>query len=437
MKLTKLICLILTVIFICSFAGCSPLESSLDDLVTAPKLEGDMSPVQQALEDAVGTEITLKYPTTGDYRSAFILKDLNGDARREAIALYSATADGAVSVHINLIAYDGENWSSIGDLSLVGNGVESVSFSDLDGDNTLEVIVGWTIFGTVEKQVGVYTYDGKALLQRAIEPYTNFICTDLNLDGIDDMAVIYLNSSEKSASAKVFSMSSSGITEVGSTPLDGGVSSYSSVIAATLADGTPAIYIDAVKGTGMITEIIWFDEGSLKGIFDPTLPETSLTYRTGAVASRDYDNDGIIDIPLSEILVSTKDLNETEKVYFTNWSEFDGEKFLLTASTLMNYSDGYSITVPEEWKEKLLLIRRTEARMRFFYSYDKETELSGEELFRIVAATNTDIENGTYSEEEYFKLGSTATLVYLAKVNPDNLLGITEEDIKNIFSQIK
>ncbi len=437
MKLKKLICLILTVIFICSFAGCSPLESSLDDLVTAPKLEGDMSPVQQALEDAVGTQITLKYPTTGDYRSAFILKDLNGDARREAIALYSATADGAVSVHINLIAYDGENWSSIGDLSLVGNGVESVSFADLDGDNTLEVIVGWTVFGTVEKQVGVYTYDGKALLQRAIEPYTNFICSDLNLDGIDDMAVIYLNSSEKTASAKVFSLSNSGITEVGITTLDGGVSSYSSVVAEPLADGTPAIYIDAVKGTGMITEIIWFDEGSLKGLFDPTLPEISLTYRAGAVASRDYDNDGIIDIPLSEILISTKDLNETEKVYFTNWSEFDGEKFLLTASTFMNYSDGYSITVPEEWKEKLLLIRRTEARMRFFYSYDSQTGVSGEELFRIVVATNTDLENGTYSEEEYFKLGSTETLVYLAKVNPDNLLGITEEDIKNIFSQIK
>ncbi len=436
MKLKKLFCLLLAVIFLFSFVGCSPLESSLDDLVTAPKLEGDMSPVQQALEESVGTEITLKYPTTGDYRSAFILKDLNGDARREAVALYSLTSDGAVSVHINLITYNGEIWSSVGDLSLVGNGVESVSFADLDGDNTLEIIVGWTIFGTVEKQVGVYTYDGKTLLQRAIEPYTNLICTDMTSDGIEDMVVIHLNSSEKTASAKVFSLSNSGITEVGKVILDGGVSSYSSVVAATLSDSTPAIYIDAVKGTGMITEVIWFGDGKLHGIFNPELPETSLTYRTGAVSSRDYNNNGIIDIPLSEVLISTKDLNEAEKVYFTNWSEFDGEKFTLTASTFMNYSDGYSITVPADWKEKILLIRRTEARMRFFYSYDKETGRAGDEMFRIVAVPATEVKNSTYSDEGYFSIGESKTLIYLAKVTPDNVLGVTKEDIINIFSVI-
>lgn len=437
MKIKKLLCVFLAILLALAFAGCSPFDSSIDDLVTAPKLEGEMSPVQQALEDAVGGEITLKFPTTGEYRSAFILKDLNADARREAVALYSSTTDGAVSVHINLIVYDGEEWKSVGDLSLVGNGVESVHFADLDGDKMLEIIVGWTVFGTVEKQVGIYAYDGKVFIQRAIEPYTNFICADLTSDGIDDLAAVYLNSAEKLASARVFSLSNAGITEVGKVALDGGVSSYSTVTFGPHTNGTPSLYIDAVKGTGMITEIVWFEDGVLKSIFNPELPEISLTYRPGVIASRDYNDDGIIDIPLSEVLISTKDLSDNEKVYFTNWSSFNGTEFQIIESTFMNYSDGYSISVPSEWKDKLLLIRRTEARMRFFYSYDADTGISGEEIFRIIATPLTHIENGTYSEAEYFRIETTDTLVYLAKVNPENSLGITEESVKEIFNLIK
>ncbi len=433
----KLIALCLSALFIFTFTGCDTLQPDVDGLMGAPKLEGDMSPVQQALEETVGEKITLKYPVSGEYRSAFVLKDLNGDGVKEAMAFYSDTVDSTVSVHINIIAQEGESWQSKGDLSLVGNGVESVSFSDLDGDGGLEIIVGWMVYGTVEKQVGIYTYDGKSLIQRAIEPYTNFLCADITGDKVNDLSVVYLNSAEKTASAKIFSLSTVGITEVGQTALDGGVSSYAAPVLSTLSNGWPAIYVDAVKGNGMLTEIIWYKDGILHSIYDPEAPEISLTYRNSTVSSRDYNGDGVIDIPVSELLISTAEMTDADKAYYTNWSEFDGEKFNILASTFMNYSDGYSLTVPDKWKARLLLVRKTEARMRFFIGFDPETKLAKDELFRIVAASVPDYETGAYADDKYILLDRTDTLVYLAMVMPENSVGITEKDVREMFSIIK
>ncbi|MBQ1187376.1 MAG: VCBS repeat-containing protein [Clostridia bacterium] len=437
MTIKKLIAIALSALICLCLSGCDGLMLNVDELLLSPKLEGDMYPVQQALEDAVGDDITLKYPSVGEYRSAFVLKDINGDKTDEAFAFYSITADSTVTMHINVIEKQNGKWKSKGDLSLVGSGVESVSFADLDGNGTLEIIVGWYIFGTTEKQVAIYTYEGEFLTLRAIEPYTNFTYEDLTGDTIKDLAVIYLNSAEKVATAKLLSLSATGVQELGTAALDPGVSSYNTPICSKLADGTPALYIDAVKGSGMITEIVWYKDSVLHSIYNPEAPETSPTYRNGTVTSRDYNGNGVVDIPLSELLEATSNMAESDKVYYTNFSEFDSVQFSVTASALMNYSDGYSISVPSELKQSLLVIRKIESRARYFYAYNSETQTVGAEVFRIVAVSATEYDKATYSAASYTELGQNESLIYLAKITTDNDLALTEEAVKAMFSVLK
>ena len=437
MKHIKLISLILAAVFCLFLTGCDTVGSGVDKLIVPPKLEGDLYPVQQALEDSAGDNLILKYPLSGLYRSAFILKDLDGDGRDEAIALYGIAGETSLSIHINVISSDGDEWKSRGDLSLIGSDVESVTFADLDNDGTLEIIVGWMVYGTVDKKVGVYTFDGTALIQRALEPYTNFLCAELTDKGGEDLVVLHLNTTEKTAGAKVFSLTKEGISELGSVALDGGVSSYLSPVVSTLTDGTPALYVDALKGNGILTEIVWFNEGVLSSLFDPAAPEAQPTYRTGTVSSRDFDGDGIIDIPLLELLESTADLGETDKVYYTNWCSFSGSNFRINQSVFMNYTDGYGITVPTELKKRIFLLRNTETRMRTLFSYDPETEMSGEELFRILAVNPADYESGQYESGGFTLLEKTETIAYLAAVNPDNTLGITLERVTDMFDTIQ
>lgn len=432
----KLIACVLSALLMLVMSGCDALMFNADELLTAPKLEGDMHPVQKALEDSVKGDITLKYPDSGEYRSAFVVKDIDGSGSEEAFAFYSTTEDSTVTMHINAIENIGGEWKSHGDLSIVGNGVESVSFADLDGDKRLEVIVGWYVFGTTEKQVGIYTYDKNVLKQRAIEHYTNFILADLTSDTTDDLVIIYLNTTEKVASAKLLSLSNKGITEVGITSLDGGVNSYSEPVLSTLTDGTPALYIDAVKGSGMLTEIIWYKDSELRGIYNPDAPEDSKTYRNGTVASRDYDLNGIIDIPLSEILISTEQMADSDKVYYTNWTEFSGNEFILRSSAFMNYSDGYSITVPYELKQNLLVIRKLESRTRFFYHYDKDEKLVCGELFRIVTVPLAEYDYEVFAKNGYSSLGRNEGLVYLTKVSEETNI-LTVDYVKSMFDILK
>ena len=437
MKLKRLAAIVLAALLFTVLTGCDILSLESSNLLAAPKLEGDMQPVQQALEDAVGENITLKYASSGEYRSAFILKDLNVDGQNEAIALYSVISDSTVTLHINLISYKDGKWKSKGDLNVVGTDVESVSFADLNGDGTLEIIVGWIIYGSVDKQVGVYNFSGETLTQRAMENYTDYITTDLNSDSINELTVISLNSTEKMSSIRSFSLSTDGVVEIGAALLDGGVSSYSKPILSTLSDGTPAVYIDAVKGSGMLTEIVWFEGGSLKSLYDQVKLETSKTYRTSLISSRDFDGDGTVDIPLLELLKSTESLIEADKVYITNWCSFSKKGPTLLASTFMNYSDGYCLTIPESWKEKIFLVRKTESRLRVYYSFDPVTQTQLGELFRIIAVTATDYDTGSFSEEGYVQIVRNEGLVYLVKIAENNDFGITSESLKEIFTVIK
>ena len=285
--------------------------------------------------------------------------------------------------------------------------------------------------------MGIYTYDGNLLTHRAIEPYTNFAYADLTGDLKQDLVIIHLNSAEKTATAKLVSLSDKGITEVGNTKLDGGVSSYSLPVLSKLTDGTTALYIDAVKGSGMLTEIIWYKDGALHGIYNPDAPENSPTYRNSAVASRDYDSNGIIDIPLLEVLKSTEKMDDSDKIYYTNWSEFSGKKLILRSSCLMNYSDSYSLKVPKNLKQKLLVIRKIETRTRFFYSYDEKQQVAGGEIFKIVTIPTVQYNAEVYAKNGYFVLGETETVVYLASVAEDNPLKITKTDIEEMFSIIQ
>ncbi len=434
MAFKKLIVCIMSALLALTFTGCDGFMRSADELLLSPKLEGDMYPVQQALEEAAGDKITLKYPTQGEYRSAFVMKDINGDKNDEAVAFYSTTEDSAVTMHINIIEKTDDKWESKGDLSLVGNGVESVSFADLDGNGKLEIIVGWYIFGMTEKQVGIYTFDGK-LSNRAVEPYTNFSYADLTGDKRDDLIILYLNSSEKLASAKLISLLDSGVTESETVALDGGVTSYSAPVLSKLSSGEPALYVDAVKGNGMLTEIIWFENGTLHSVHDDG--ENSSTYRDGNTACRDFDGNGVIDIPVTELLKSTEKMAENDKVYYTNWSEFDGKKLKINLSTFMNYNDGYSLIVPKNLRQKMLVLRRVESRTRIFYSYDPQKELVGGELFRLATISVAEYNAELYEKNGYIVLNKTDSVVYAAKIIPDNEFGLTNEDITEMFAVIK
>ncbi len=418
-----------------SLCSCSSLDLSIEGLISPPLQDGNIYPIQKALEASVGEDITLKYPISGEYRSAFSFMDVDGDGVNEALALYNLSSDGAVSMHLNVIDYNGDEWISRSDVKVAANGIEKITFCDLNNDTVPEIIVGWMIYGTVDKQVGVYSYDGSILNQRAMENYTDFLCEALRAGGNDELIVINLNTKDKVSTVKVLAINETGIAETGSAMLDGGATSYMSPIVGRLADGSPALYIDATKGTGTLTEIIWFEGKTLRSTYD-AVAESSVTFRSAAVNVRDINGNGIMDIPLMTPLKSTETKAEPDKVYVTSWSEYDGKRFTTVLNALMNYTDGYYLTIPDRLTDRLHLTRKTDSRLRIFYSYDLKNDIQGNEVFRIVATTKQEMSDGKY-DNGYEILSESKETVYLAKIIEGNELEITVEELKANFYVIK
>ena len=185
MSFKKVIILIVALLVCVSCCGCAYIENT-DELVSPPELTGEMSPIADALYAVAGSDCNLKYPTHGAHRSAIVLEDINGDGIFEAFAFYSTSDDEMTTMHINVICMQKGKWVSVADQTIIATGVEMVDFCDLSNDGTQEILVGWDVNGTSEKQLSVFTFDEDKLTQQLLQAYTGFLCCDLDNNGLNE-----------------------------------------------------------------------------------------------------------------------------------------------------------------------------------------------------------------------------------------------------------
>lgn len=76
--------------FFLLLTGCS-FSTGIDTLIAPPKLSREQEYIYNALKNYTGANISLKYPKSGDYLSAFIIADIDGDDDEEAIVFMKKT----------------------------------------------------------------------------------------------------------------------------------------------------------------------------------------------------------------------------------------------------------------------------------------------------------------------------------------------------------
>lgn len=276
--------------------------------MTPPGLSGQNALIQEAFEASVKDKnnIILKYPSTGDYRSAFVTKDIDGDGEDEVLVFYTLKSDEA-TVRINVLdIIDGE-WVSVYDDTGYGSEVASVTFADFNNDGRSEIVIGWSLYEANASKVmtvhTVNTSDGKVRgLDTAVnQSYSYMGITDMDSDGKDEILVTWLDNSDtklQKSYASLLKMSDDkSITPVGNTvSLDGSVSAYASLKIQKIDKDRAIAYLDAYKGDdSMITEVIWWDSNAhalVAPLLDPETLSNLKTLRSPAVPSLDIDKDG-------------------------------------------------------------------------------------------------------------------------------------------------
>ena len=153
MKLKNAAVVILSLFLCVSLCSCKMFTADTAELLSPPALTGDIAPIASAISASAGGEYTLKYPSVGNYRSAVVQNDIDGDGIMEAFAFYSMTEEESTVMYVNVICSKNGKWKSVAKQKIVAGGVDRVDFCDLDGDGISEILIGWEIYGTSEMQM--------------------------------------------------------------------------------------------------------------------------------------------------------------------------------------------------------------------------------------------------------------------------------------------
>lgn len=434
-RIKKALALLLVMAFIFTLSGCK-LFSVQEDLLSPPRPQGELFEIEKALRSLSAGKITLKYPTAGEYRSAIIQYDITANGIQDAVAFYSTESENISLMHVAVITKRDGEWVAVRDASVLASGVERVEFEDLDGDGKSEIIVGWSVYGTVDKEIGIYGFDGVTLSPYAHEKYTQFLRTDLNTDQRKELFLIYNNTAEKTATARLLTLENKAVAEITSARSDGAVSDYLQVAQSKLLNGKPAVFVDAQKGTSAITEVFYLEDGHLVNPFyDRESNTTKITERKNNVPSKDINDDGSYDVPMLQLMPGFENAAESDRVYVTKWCGFDGARLAVTLSAVMNYTDGYYFTYPKEYEGKISVDRILSSRTRIVNFVSDIEKGEKQELFRIKTISLNSWE--TTENEGWEKLLEDKTTVYAVRISDfGKQNGITHEVIQNEFKII-
>ena len=157
MKIKKAMALLLCIIMVLFCSGCSLNFFSVESLLSPPSQSGKNGEVEKAFKKLMAEKtIQLRTPQSGDYQTAFVLFDINGDSQEEAIVFYTDSAIDT-SVRMSFMECINDTWMICADVKGAGSNVFDLSFSDMDNDGIYEILVGWSLFDTkTAKIVSVY-----------------------------------------------------------------------------------------------------------------------------------------------------------------------------------------------------------------------------------------------------------------------------------------
>ena len=177
--------------------GCTGMPGAdVESLLRAPRLSGEASAVQKALNSYLGSVATLKYPATGEFLSPFAFGDWDGDGTEEAAVLYTAEASGA-NVWLAILEPSGEDgWRVSQQVEWLSGEVESINFAHLRDADSQQLLVGYDS-AQGDRYMCVYLYTAEETIQEVNrQTYTNMLLADMTGRGVEDNASVTVTTAD-------------------------------------------------------------------------------------------------------------------------------------------------------------------------------------------------------------------------------------------------
>lgn len=468
-KCLKFIMLVLiSMLMIMSMTACNLFSglSNVKSLMTPPSLTEDQTELTKALEKHIGKNIMLKYPRSGDNRTAFVECDLDNDGNSEVIAFHMSKDAGA-EVKMNIMEKHGEHWEWVCDTTGVLDDnfsradILSVSFEDMDNDGIKEIITGWYQSTSRNNCLTIFKYNNHQLEHLFSVAYTTSVAVDMDSDGQNELFIANLDYATQTGTASLFKCIDGSFESIGTTEIDGKVTSYAQIKTGKLyKTNTMAVFIDGYKSANeMITEVIYLKDNQL---FNPLYSPvdinvmqqvanaetvgnesasgmTMATYRNNALTVCDINADGYYDIPLSVELPAYTDTNAENKTWLTTYFSYDGESAENVFTGIVDMTEGYSFELPDEWLGKVTATSDKSQRSISVIEWTGDSQKQSEDnvMLSLRVFGKEEWESGKYENYYYLTESSDSTMIYAVELGKsDKLKLLNLAEIANRFNPL-
>ena len=448
--------LILVLGMLALLSGC--MSQSGEDFYALPQLPEDYLALQQTINKVI-SDLGAEYaaPSAGSNTQNIQLQDLDGDGRQESALAFFRVASAEKSLKIYIFRQNEltDEYETAWVIEGVGTGIYSIAFENLGGTGEKEIVVSWQISAKTQSLAAYSLQRGGEVVELMRSGYTKSAVLDLDRDNEKEIVLLQLDTAEDNSRAELYKYDNGLMVHTSAVPLSLGITDIQAAKVGTLTNLMPALFVSSDFGEngGRITDIITLRDDVLTNL---TLNEeagmslSTIRYYTDFkdVNGTDINNDGILELPLPELLPAVGE--NTAPMYLLHWNQCtqDG-KAASVCTTFHCYDDGWYLILPEEWQGKVTVARRetsgsvagSERAVSFYYLPDKaenpEEQAEPEEFLTIYRLTGT---NRAYraSLDGRFKLFESSDVIYAAKLRDTEWdCGLDRDGLQEKFNRIK
>ena len=404
--LTALVC------FISALCGCSG-SFSAGDLLASPRLTDEQNEIYNALTASAG-RVDLRYPHTGEYRSAFVIHNIDDEPTDEAIVFYEqnktdtakepGAQDGNAVGNLRVSFLDKDengDWKATYELPAAGTEVESVAFSKLGSDKE-KLLISYSVLGSSDKIMSVIDYENGVATQLGTVGYSSYIMLDNLTESGEYLACFNRDGAKKSANMTVYGCSDGKTLGMIYPVLSfgNGVTDFDRITSANcllLGKKMPYIAVDYLISENYYGTTVLYYNGSSFATAETTVrygADTNYSRHvngyTPKLSSQDIDGDGIIDIPATSPLPGYENLSFPEQICAVRWYKQNCCKIELTAYTFVDPQRNFMLTFPGRWVGMVTATVNTEDNSVTFWKYEGDIKENEYALLTIKTVLKSD-----------------------------------------------
>ena len=371
-------------------AGCAlpgAERASVEELLRAPRLEGDYGEIQAALDSWLGQSAQLRYPLNGDLLSPFLMSDFDGDGVQDAAVLY--TAADVPNICLAVLQKDEEGaWQVQDAVEGLTDTVDAVQFARLQEGGANQILVGYTA-QQADSYLAVYAYQDGAIEDILAEPYDQYLIEDITGTGYEDLLVMDTDAEGASQIKLLTSDREGGFRQAAVMGLSADrFTGCASLAAGMGAYGGQYLVLDGwtgVSGTNLASVLLRYNEKTqqmepARQIGADALYEASLR-NVPDLTSRDLDRDGVVEIPTQPEGAGLINMDQGRRMDFILWMDYTSAQPRKSFG-LLDEELGFYLELPMEWYGTLMLTDGPEEDSVELRSQD------GEQLYLTVRVTS-------------------------------------------------